>query len=70
MAIRHRRNSFFFKTKNGARVGNIFQSLIHTAELASANALDYLTRLLAHAPQVASNPAAWMPWNYREQVSD
>ena len=32
-AILHRKNSLFFKTENGARVGDIFMSLIHSAEL-------------------------------------
>ena len=30
MAIRHRKNSLFYKTLRGARVGDIFMSLIHT----------------------------------------
>ena len=29
MAIRHRKNSLFYKTPRGARVGDIFMSLIH-----------------------------------------
>ncbi len=32
-AIRHRRNSLFYKTRNGAHVGNVFMSLIHTCDL-------------------------------------
>jgi len=32
-AILHRKNSYFYKTENGARVGDTFMSLIHTAEL-------------------------------------
>ncbi len=29
-AILHRKNSLFYKTLNGARVGDLFMSLIHT----------------------------------------
>ena len=43
-------------------------SLIHMAELCGANSFDYLTELQRHAPELAVNPAAWMPWNYRETI--
>ncbi len=59
-----RKNSYFYKTVNGAAVGDIFMSLIHTAELNKANPFDYLVELLRHAGEVAKNPAAWLPWNY------
>jgi transposase len=65
-AIRHRRNSLFYKTPHGAHVGDMFMSLIATCELCGANPFDYLTELDRHASEAASNPAAWMPWNYRE----
>jgi transposase len=42
-AIRHRKNSLFYKTENGAGVGDLFMSLIHTCELNGANPFDYLT---------------------------
>jgi len=64
-AIRHRRNSLFYKTPRGAGVGDLFMSLIHTCELCGANPLDYLTELDRHAGELASNPDRWMPWNYR-----
>jgi transposase len=65
LAIIHRKNSLFYKTENGARVGDIFMSLIHTAKLCGANPFDYLTEMQRHAAEVARNPAAWLPWNYR-----
>jgi transposase len=64
MAIRHRTNSLFYKTENGARVGDIFMTLIHTCALAKKNAFHYLTQLLKHAPEVARNPRDWLPWTY------
>jgi hypothetical protein len=64
-AILHRKNSLFYKTENGAEVGDLFMSLIHTCELNGANPFDYLTELQKHATKLAQNPAAWMPWNYR-----
>jgi hypothetical protein len=64
-AIQHRKNSLFYKTLNGACVGDTFMTLIHTAELNGVNAFDYLVALLRHPAQIAASPAQWMPWNYR-----
>ena len=36
-AILHRKDALFYKTRNGARVGDLFMSLIHTCELNQAN---------------------------------
>ncbi len=63
-AILHRKNSLFYKTLNGAEVGDLYMSLIHTCELCDANPFDYLTELQRHAGELARNPAEWMPWNY------
>jgi len=63
-AILHRKNSLFYRTLNGAKVGDLFMSLIHTAELHRVEPFDYLVALLRHATAVALDPAAWMPWNY------
>ena len=68
-AILHRKNSLFYKTENGARVGDLYMSLIATANLARANPFDYLTQLQRHAKEVAAHPAAWLPWNYRETLT-
>ena len=67
-AILHRKNSLFYKTENGARVGDLFMSLIHTCELCGANPFDYLTQLQRHAAKLARNPSPWMPWNYRAML--
>lgn len=67
-AILHRKSSLFYKTQNGARVGDIFMTLIHTAELVGANPFDYLCELQRHAGQLKESPKQWMPWNYRETL--
>lgn len=64
MAILHRKNSLGYKTQNGARVGDLFMSLIHTCRLAALNVYDYLTSLQRHAAEVRQNPGQWLPWNY------
>jgi len=67
-AIRHRRNSLFYKTPHGAHVGDMFMSLIATCELCGANPFDYLTELDRHAGEARENPKNWMPWNYRQTL--
>jgi transposase len=64
-AILHRRNSLFFKTENGARVGDLFMALIATAKLAGVDPFHYLTELLRHPAEIAASPGDWLPWNYR-----
>ena len=68
MAIRHRRNSLFYLTPNGALVGDIHMTLIHTCNLNGVNPFDYLTALQRHYREVYANPAAWLPWNYKEAL--
>jgi hypothetical protein len=63
--ILHRKNSLFYKTLNGALVGDIYMSLIQTAELNDVPAFDYLVAMLRHPAQVKSAPADWMPWTWR-----
>ncbi len=63
--ILHRKNALFYKTENGARVGDLFMSLIHTAELGHVDPFNYLVALQRHARDVAQNPRDWMPWNYQ-----
>jgi len=59
-----RKNSLFYKTENGARVGDMYMSLIATAELCRVNVFEYLVALLRYADTVARTPGQWMPWNY------
>jgi len=68
MAIRHRKNSLFYKTLRGAEVGDLYMSLIHTCYLSRASPFDYLTELQRNAPRVRDHPADWMPWNYQRQL--
>ena len=67
--ILHRKNALFYKTANGARVGDLFMSLVYTCQLCGANAFEYLTELQEHLEDVTRAPAGWMPWNYREALA-
>jgi hypothetical protein len=64
MAILHRKNSLGYKTPNGARLGDMFMSLIQTCRLGAVNPLDYLNAIQRHARQALAQPTQWLPWNY------
>jgi hypothetical protein len=68
-AVLHRKNALFYRTLNGAQVGDLFMSLIHTCQLSGANSFEYLIELERHAAELAAHPADWMPWNYRDTVA-
>ena len=68
-AVLHRKNALFYRTLNGAEVGDLFMSLIHTCQLNGVNSFDYLVELQRHADELAKNPADWMPWSYRDTLA-
>jgi hypothetical protein len=68
-AIMHRKNSMFYKTQKGARVGDLYMSLIHSAELNKVNPFDYLVALLRNHAFVEENPEEWLPWNYKKTLA-
>jgi len=67
-AILHRKNSMFYKTRNGARVGDMYMSLIYTCELSGVSAFDYLNQLQLNTADVTKSPDRWLPWNYLDNV--
>lgn len=69
IAIRHRRNSLFYKTTHGAEVGDCLMSLIYTAKENGINPYDYLNALQRYPNEVAANPALWLPWNYTQTMA-
>jgi hypothetical protein len=68
-AILHRKNSLFYKTENGADVGDLFMSLIYTCKLSLINPFDYLNTLQKHSSKLLANPQDWMPWNYQTTLA-
>jgi len=67
--VLHRKNSLFFKTKNGALVGDLFMSLIETCHLSGVNPFHYLATLHRHASDLFKDPKRWLPWNYRLETA-
>jgi transposase len=68
-AVLHRKNALFYRSLNGAQVGDLFMSLIHTCQLCGANSFDYLIEIQRHAQELAASPPEWMPWNYRDTLA-
>jgi transposase len=68
-AILHRKNALFYKTLTGARVGDVFMSLIHTTELNGIAPFAYLVALQRHHQEVARDPGAWLPWTYEATLT-
>jgi transposase len=68
-AILHRKNALFYQTLNGARVGDLFMSLIYTCELDGIDPFDYLTELQKHPDELLAQPQQGMPWNYRDALA-
>ena len=66
-AIMHRKNSLFYRSATGARAGDTFMSLIHSAEINGVEPFEYLVELLKHAEaeEVERAPGSWLPWTYR-----
>jgi transposase len=69
-AILHRKNALFYKTLAGARVGDVFMSLIHTAELNSIAPFEYLVALQRHDQDVTLDPSEWLPWSYEATLTE
>ena len=69
-AILHRKNSYFYKTANGAYAGDLYMTLIHTCELNQVNPFTYLVALMRHSEDVEAHPAKWLPWNYHKRLSE
>ncbi len=63
-AIMHRKNSLFYRSLTGARTGDTFMSLIHSAELNGVEPFEYLIEMLKHPEKVEREPDRWMPWCY------
>lgn len=68
VAIRHRRNSLFYKTFKGAEVGDCLMSVIHTAAKNKINIFNYLNTLQRYQKFVRAGPENWLPWNYQDTL--
>ena len=67
--IRHRNNSLFFKTAEGAAIHDELSGVIGTAMEAKVNVQDYLIELQRHQEEVKQAPEKWLPWSYKKQLN-
>jgi len=67
-AVLNRKNAYFFRTLNGAGVGDLYLSILHTCELNGVNPFHYLLEALKHELDVREHPEDWMPWNYQKRL--
>lgn len=65
-AIRHRKNSLFYKNEMGALVGDIMMTVLISAIENGLEPVQYLTDLLQHPELWKTNPEAWLPWHIQE----
>jgi transposase len=68
-AIVHRKNSLFYKTENGALIGDIMMSLIQTCVSAKKNPFEYLVAIGRNRSKVFKEPDKWLPWNFEVNSS-
>jgi transposase len=68
-AIRQRRASLFYRSMNGALVGDVYTALIVTTQLHRGDPFRYLTALFTNYQAVADAPADWLPWNYEDTLA-
>jgi hypothetical protein len=68
-AIRQRRASLFYRTRNGALVGDVYTALIVTTQLHRGDPFRYLTALFTNYKAVAAAPEDWLPWNYEDTLA-
>lgn len=70
VAIRHRRNSLFYKTEHGAFVGDVLMSLIHTCRDNGVNPFAYLADIGRNPMAVRTSPDEWLPWVWVERQEE
>jgi transposase len=68
LIILGRKNSLFYKTQNGADVGDILTSVLGTAVANGINVFDYLVALQQNWFAVGRNANQWLPWSYQETL--
>ncbi len=70
LAVRNRKNALFYRTLNGAQIGDLFMSLIHTCELNGVNPFGNLNHLQSlPTEELQNNAGNLLPWNYQLQAA-
>lgn len=65
--IKLRKSSLFFKTAQGAHMGDDFIGLIETCRANCVNVFDYLVWALDNHKELAQAPMNFTPWKFKQQ---
>ena len=68
--VLHRKNSLFYRTIKGARVGDAMMSIIQTCQLNGLDAFHFLTQALENWQAVRAAPDHWLPWTYKATLAN
>ena len=68
--ILHRKNSLHYRTTRGAKVGDMFMSLVETCRANEVNPFDYMLAVVRNADRVNAEPERWMPWNFQTALAE
>lgn len=68
LIARGRKNSFFYKTGNGAAISDVLTSVLATCDAHDVNAFQYLIWVQQHKELVRSVPMQCLPWNYSQHL--
>jgi len=74
LAVMHRKNALFYKTEQGAEIGDRLMSVIETCRLNNINVWEYLLAVARNQRAVGRDPTSWLPWTFasdgvREQAA-
>jgi hypothetical protein len=67
--VRYLAGSFNYQTSTGAEVGDRLMSLVATARANKVEPVAYLAHCLKHHEDLAKRPQHYLPWVYRERLS-
>lgn len=70
LILMFRKNSYFYKTENGAKIGDILTSILQTCNFCGTNPVEYLEVIQEYCQEVAKHPEKWLPWNYKDALKD
>lgn len=68
--ILHRKNSLHYRTTRGAKVGDVFMSLVETCRANAVNPFAYMMAVVRNSAAAKADPQCWMPWNYPTALAE
>lgn len=69
-AVKNRKNSYFFKTTEGAYLGDVLLSVIETCSANGVNPYTYFVAIQRYSEKVSLNPSSWLPWVVPKETLD